>query len=191
MSSALDQRPLIVAVAGSNGAGKSTFYKSHLEPAGLRFINADVIAGELDMEPYTAARVAGSLRQELVNQGESFIFETVFSDPVGDKLVFLKEAVAQGYTVVLCFIGISSAEVSEERVAMRVSQGGHDVPTEKLISRFPRTLANLQSAIRDLPHVMVFDNDDLRSPFRKVAVFEHGRQIHLENPVPEWLRRIL
>ena len=191
MSSALDQRPLIVAVAGSNGAGKSTFYKSHLEPAGLRFINADVIAGELDMEPYTAARVAGSLRQELVNQGESFVFETVFSDPVGDKLVFLKEAVAQGYTVVLCFIGISSAEVSEERVAMRVSQGGHDVPTEKLISRFPRTLANLQSAIRDLPHVMVFDNDDLRSPFRKVAVFEHGRQIHLENPVPEWLRRIL
>lgn len=191
MSSALDQRPLIVAVAGSNGAGKSTFYKSHLEPAGLRFINADVIAGELDMEPYTAARVAGSLRQELVNQGESFVFETVFSDPVGDKLVFLKEAVAQGYTVVLCFIGISSAEVSEERVAMRVSQGGHDVPTEKLISRYPRTLANLQSAFRDLPHVIVFDNDDLRSPFRKVAVFEHGRQIHLENPVPEWLRRIL
>jgi predicted ABC-type ATPase len=191
MSSALDQRPLIVAVTGSNGAGKSTFYKSHLEPAGLRFINADVIAGELDMEPYTAARVAGSLRQELVNQGESFVFETVFSDPVGDKLVFLKEAVAQGYTVVLCFIGISSAEVSEERVAMRVSQSGHDVPTEKLISRYPRTLANLQSAIRDLPHVMVFDNGDLRSPFRKVAVFEHGRQIHLENPVPEWLRRIL
>jgi predicted ABC-type ATPase len=191
MSSPLDQRPLIVAVTGPNGAGKSTFYEAHLKPAGLRFVNADVIARELDMEPYAAARVAGALRQELVKQGESFVFETVFSDPVGDKLAFLKDAVEHGYAVVLCFIGISGPEVSEERVAMRVSQGGHDVPLEKLISRYPRTLANLQAAIRELPHVMIFDNDDLRSPFRKVAVFEHGKQIHSEKPLPEWLRWIL
>ncbi len=191
MKSPLDQRPLIVAVTGSNGAGKSTFYQAHLKPAGLRFVNADVIAAELDMEPYAAARVAGVLRQELVKQRESFVFETVFSDPAGEKLAFLKDAVEQGYTVVVCFIGISEAEVSEERVAMRVSQGGHDVPAEKLITRFPRTLSNLQSAIRDLPHVMVFDNDDLRSPFRKIAVFENGKQIRLEKPVPAWLRRIL
>lgn len=191
MSSPLDQRPLIVAITGPNGAGKSTFYQAHLKPAGLRFVNADVIAGELDMDPYAAARVAGALRQELVKQRESFVFETVFSDPVGDKLAFLKDAVVQGYTVVLCFIGISGPEVSDERVAMRVSQGGHDVPPEKLISRYPRTLTNLQSAIRDLPHVMVFDNDDLRSPFRKVAVFEDSKQIHFGKPVPKWLRGIL
>ncbi len=191
MSSPLGKRPLIVAITGPNGAGKSTFYQAHLKPAGLRFVNADVIAGELDMAPYAAARVAGALRQELVKQRESFVFETVFSDPAGDKLAFLKDAVVQGYTVVLCFIGISGPEVSDERVAMRVSQGGHDVPPEKLISRYPRTLANLKSAIRDLPHVMVFDNEDLRSPFRKVAVFEDGKQIHLEKPLPEWLRWIL
>jgi predicted ABC-type ATPase len=191
MTSPLDQRPVVVAVTGPNGAGKSTFYQAHLKPAGLRFINADVIAGELDMEPYAAARVAGALRQELLKQGESFVFETVFSDPVGDKLSFLKDAMAQGYTVVLCFVGISGPEVSEERVAMRVSQGGHDVPADKLISRYPRTLANLQCAIRDLPHVMIFDNNDLRRPYRKVAVFEQGKPIHLEKPVPKWLRRIL
>ena len=46
-----DQRPLIVALAGSNGAGKTTFYHAHLQPAGLRFINADVLARELDLEP--------------------------------------------------------------------------------------------------------------------------------------------
>jgi len=66
-----------------------------------------------------------------------------------------------------------------------------DVPVEKLISPYQRTLANLQSTIQDLPHVMAFDNVDLRSPFRKVAVFEHRKQIHLEKPVPKWLRRIL
>ncbi len=191
MSFPIDQRPFIVAVTGPNGAGKTTFYHSHFKPAGLRFINADVLAAELDMESYTAARVAGTLRNALVEQGESFVFETVFSDPVGDKLAFLKDAAARGYTVILCFIGISGPEVSEQRVAMRVSQGGHDVPADKLATRYPRTLANLQSAIRDLPHVWIFDNDDLREPFRKVAVFEKGRRTYVGKPVPSWLRQIL
>jgi predicted ABC-type ATPase len=189
--SPLDQRPLMVAVAGPNGAGKTTFYHAHLKPAGLRLVNADVLAGELDMDPYVAACVAASLRKELVDQGESFAFETVFSDPVGDKLAFLKAASQQGYTVVLCFIGISGPQISEQRVAMRVTQGGHDVPAEKLITRYPRTLTNLQGAIRDLPHVWVFDNNDLRTPFRKVAVFEQGRTSSLHKPLPAWLRQIL
>ena len=190
-ASPLDQRPLIVAVAGPNGAGKTTFYHAHLKPAGLRWVNADVLAGELDMEPYAAAAVAGKLRQELVDQHESFAFETVFSDPVGDKVAFLQAAARQGYTVVLCFIGISGPEVSEQRVAMRVTQGGHDVPADKLITRYPRTLGNLQAAIRDLPHVWIFDNDNLRSPFRKAAVFEQGRPVSLTKPVPKWLQQIL
>ncbi len=190
MSSALDQRPLVVAVTGPNGAGKTTFYHAHLKSAGLRFVNADVLANELEMESYAAARMAGNLRSALVEQGESFVFETVFSDPVGDKLGFLKNAVARGYTVILCFIGISGSEVSEQRVAMRVSQGGHDVPADKLITRYPRTLANLHAAIRELPNVWVFDNDDLRESFRNVAMFENGRRISQGKPIPKWLRRI-
>jgi len=63
--------------------------------------------------------------------------------------------------MVLCFIGIADVDRSEERVAMRLSQGGHDVPTDKLMARFPRSLANLKQAIRELPCVFVFDNDDL------------------------------
>lgn len=128
---------------------------------------------------------------ELVKQRESFVFETVFSDPVGDKLAFLKETMAAGYTVVLCFIGVSGPKTSEERVVMRVSQGGHDVPTDKLFARYPRTLANLKSAIRELPHVLIFDNDDLRTPFRRVAVFEHGQMIFRQAPLPRWLTKLL
>ncbi len=186
-----NRRPVIVVVAGSNGAGKTTFQHTHLQSAGLRFVNADVLAAELHLDPYGAARLADVIRRQLVEQRESFAFETVFSDPVGEKLTFLREAVASGYNVILCFIGISGPEVSEERVAMRVSQGGHDVPSDKLITRFPRTLANLRAAIRDLPHVLVFDHDDLRRPFRQVAVFEGGRQVSLGAPVPGWLRALL
>lgn len=187
----LDQHPILVAVAGPNGAGKTTFYHVHLRAAGLRFVNADEVAAELDINAYEAARVVTELRQELLRQRESFVFETVFSDPVGDKLAFLKTAAQSGYMVVLCFIGVSGPETSEQRVAMRVSQGGHDVPPEKLVSRFPRTMANLKAAIGELPYVLIFDNDDLAAAFRAVALVQNGRVIRLAKPVPRWLSGLL
>jgi predicted ABC-type ATPase len=191
MDPLLDRRPILVALAGPNGAGKTTFYFAHLQPAGLRLVNADVIARELGVDTYSAARLAGTIRAELLRQRESFVMETVFSDPVGDKLSFLKEAARAGYTVLLCFIGVSSPKVSEQRVAMRISQGGHDVPSEKLVARYPRILENLRAAINDLPHVWIFDNDDLRRPFRLVAVCESGRIERKEKRIPRWLDRIL
>ena len=68
-------------------------------------------------------------------------------------MAFLKLAAQKGYTAVMCFIGLADAGRSEERIAMRVSQGDHDVPAGKLAARFPRTLANLKQAIRQLPTV--------------------------------------
>jgi predicted ABC-type ATPase len=182
---------VIVALAGPNGAGKTTFYEAHLKASGLRFLNADILAGELGIDAYQGVEVAARLRKEFMSQGESFVFETVFSDPVGDKLAFLKQAAQEGYTVVMCFAGIADSERSEERVAMRVSQGGHDVPTSKLTARFPRTMANLKQAIRELRCVFVFDNDDLRTPFRLAAVFQNGRRAFLANSIPGWLESVL
>ncbi len=191
MTSPFDARPIVVAVAGPNGAGKTTFYEAHLRPAGLRFVNADELASELGVDAYEAAELAGRLRETLLDQGESFVFETVFSDPVGDEVAFLKDASARGYTVVLCFVGIDGPSVSEERVAMRLLQGGHDVPSKKLRERYPRTQRNLAIAIRELPHVLVYDNGDLRRPFRKVAEFKEGKVIELHSPLPRWLPRTI
>ncbi len=58
MTLLLDRRPITVALAGPNGAGKTTFHHAHLQAAGLRFVNADNIAGELKLEAYEAARIA-------------------------------------------------------------------------------------------------------------------------------------
>ncbi len=188
MPADFDARPIIVALAGPNGAGKSTYYHAHLARAGLRFVNADEIARELAIDSYQAAEVAEAIRGELCASRESFVFETVFSDPVGAKVAFLLDAVKSGYTVILCFIGLPAVETSEERVAMRVLQGGHDVPQVKLAARLPRILNNLERAIATLPHVLVYDNGDLRRPFRQVAEFENGRAIHLDEP-PSWCPR--
>jgi len=190
VTSPFDARPIIVALAGPNGAGKTTFYRAHLARAGLRFVNADELARELELDAYEAANVANNVREALVEQRESFVFETVFSDPVGGKLEFLKRVSALGYTVVLCFVGLASPELSDERVAMRVMQGGHDVPSEKLAARYPRTMENLRRAIRELPHVLVFDNSDLGRPFRKVAELMNGAPLEIPEPVPPWLRGV-
>jgi predicted ABC-type ATPase len=191
LTSPLDRRPIIVALAGPNGAGKSTFFDSHLARTGLRFVNADVLALSLGMDPYVAAKNADVLRRKLVELRESFIFETVFSDPAGDKLEFLKDTERAGYMVLLVFIGISGPEISDDRVAMRVLQGGHDVPANKIRERYPRVMHNLKRALVELSHVRVYDNGNLERPFRLVAIKESGHSIELYEPTPEWLRAIL
>jgi len=183
----LDRRPIIVALAGPNGAGKTTFYRTFLAECGLYFVNADIIAEELLVDPYRASRLAGIFRQQLIEQKVSFVFETVFSDPVGDKLGFLKEAETRGYTVVLFFIGIGSSEVSDQRVAIRVSKGGHDVPQGKLLERYPRVMQNLQRALVELSNVRVYDNDDLLNSYRLVAVREDRGNLEIFEPIPAWL----
>jgi predicted ABC-type ATPase len=147
----LERRPILLAVAGPNGAGKSTFYAVHLRPYGLRFVNADELALQLKLDSYKAAEVADRIRRELLARGESFAFETVFSDPVGEKVKFLREAERIGYTVELFFIGLDRAETTEERVAMRVAEGGHDVPHDKLMNRYARTMQNLKRSLGVVP----------------------------------------
>lgn len=166
-----DHRPTMIVLAGSNGAGKSTFYETHLASLGWPFVNADLLSKELSLDPYSAADLAKRRRAELVEQKASFIFETVFSDPVGEKVRFLEQASRSGYHVILIFIGICGSEASIQRVGMRVSQGGHSVPIEKLRSRYARTLENLKLAIRCLPQVRIFDNSNLSKPYEHVATF--------------------
>ena len=186
MKNLLDLRPIVVALAGQNGAGKTTFYKAYLKASGLRFVNADEIARDLRADAYAAARMADTLRRELLAEHESFIFETVFSDPVGDKIAFLKEAERSGYTVVLFFIGAKGPEISDERVAIRVLKGGHDVPADKLKERYPRVMKNLQRALLEISNVRVYDNSDLRDPYRLVATRENAQSIELYGETPEW-----
>ncbi|MEZ6124643.1 MAG: zeta toxin family protein [Planctomycetaceae bacterium] len=183
-----DDRPTIIALAGSNGAGKSTFYETQLASLDWPFVNADLLAKELKLDPYSAAELAKQRRAKLVEQKASFIFETVFSDPVGEKVRFLQDASESGYHVFLIFVAIRDPETSIQRVGMRVSQGGHDVPTEKLRSRHARTLTNLKLAIRCLPQVRIFDNSDLSKPYEHVATFVNGAPQLGLCLLSEWLR---
>jgi predicted ABC-type ATPase len=126
-----------------------------------------------------------------VSNEESFITETVFSDPVGAKLDFLRQAMTAGYEVQLHFIGISGADLSEARVLQRVAQGGHDVPSDRLERRFHQSLQNLAQALTFVPDVRVFDNSNIAHPFRLLLRAERGQITFQADPLPTWLCAVI
>jgi predicted ABC-type ATPase len=91
----------------------------------------------------------------------------------------------------LFFIGIGSPQISDERVAMRVSQGGHDVPPNKLVERYPRVMRNLQKALIGISNVRVYDNSELSDPYRLVALREDRGTVEFFKPIPDWLSALL
>lgn len=185
-------KPRLLMLAGPNGAGKSTFFRTFLADKGLPFINADQIAAELSLGAYEAAGVAEAIRVRLISERDSFVTETVLSDPIGAKVAFLKNAEVSGYDVTLIFIGLANPDLSAGRVNARVQAGGHDVPHDKILARYERTLRNLQRAIENLQQVIIYDNSSADEPYRFLAEFRHGQPHELtDGPVPGWARRFI
>jgi predicted ABC-type ATPase len=179
-------------LAGPNGAGKSTYYDAFLADSPLPFLNADLLAAEMKIDSFEAARILDATRARMIEDRLGFITETVFSDPHGAKLTMLRDALAAGYDVTLYYIGIASPELSERRVEQRTAAGGHDVPREKLASRYERSLANLREAITFVPTVEVFDNSLVEDPYRHIATFDDGALAWRDSAaLPTWTRGIV
>lgn len=188
--------PWLIVIAGPNGAGKSTFFDVFLRPRGFRFVNADWIERGLPGEDraqvaYRAAELAEIERRALVARGDTFVMETVFSDPAGAKLSFLRDARARGYRVAFVYIGLASAALSQARVLQRVAQGGHDVPDDRIRKRWPRSLANAREALRFVDAAWVLDNSDADHPFQVVATTRSGLPTMVLPAAPGWCRRLL
>lgn len=182
---------VLVVVAGPNGAGKTTFVETYLEPLGMRVVNPDAIAralfpGSPELAGYEAARAAEAVRADLIERSVSFCMETVFSDEKGAKLAFLEDARVRGYTVILIFIGLESSALSEARVIQRTEAGGHDVPGDKIIARFPRVFVNLEKALTFVDHAFLFDNSSADEPYRFVAELRNGRIVKRGDAHPHW-----
>lgn len=181
-------------LAGGNGAGKSTFYRLFLEPKGIKFVNADLIAREIVPEnpegaSYTAANFAGRLREDLLFRGVSFCFETVFSHV--SKIDFLANAKTRGYEIILVYIHLSCPELNVARVSQRVSEGGHSVPEDKIYSRIPRTMKNVSAALPLVDSARFLDNSTRENPYQQVVAINKGSVKPLVDPLPSWAEEIL
>jgi predicted ABC-type ATPase len=140
-------QPFLLMIAGPNGAGKTTLTR-WLRRRDIEFgeyINPDDIARELEgsyeARVARAQVVADRRRDQCIEAGRSFSFETVMSHP--SKVEILERARAFGFSVQLFFVGTDDPRTNIERVALRVAQGGHDVPEDRIVARWGRTMALL------------------------------------------------
>ena len=143
----------IVIIAGPNGAGKTTFAREFLpfEAECPVFINADLIAAGLSpFQPEAAAFRAGRVMLEEiathVAAGRSFAFETTLSGLTYARMIPAWRSA--GYRVKLLFLSLDSEEEAIARVAMRVRQGGHDIPPEVVRRRFVSGMRNFRDVYR-------------------------------------------
>lgn len=174
-------------VVGPNGAGKSTFAAITLAPLVPRsvFVNADEIAkrrwpDDPVTHAYDAARIAADTRAKLIEQGRSFIAETVFSHP--SKLDLIRAAHDAGY-VVAVHVMLIPEDLAVERVQRRVQHGGHDVPESKIRERHRRLWQLVADAIEIADTATIYDNSRRDGP-RIVAQLTAGTIIG----APSWPR---
>jgi len=155
----------MLVFGGPNGSGKSTL-TNHLIEAGVDFgeyINPDQIASALDApEPQRSKRaqeIADYHRERFLKSRATFSFETVMSHP--SKIDIMIRAVDAGYEVTLYFVCTSDPEINIRRVERRVSLGGHDVPRDRIVSRYWRSLNYLSHAALVARRTVLFDNSAL------------------------------
>jgi predicted ABC-type ATPase len=159
------KKPILIVIAGPNGSGKTSITSRILEHEWVEecvYINPDEIARDKFGDwnnvdaVLNAAKYAAQLREECLEKGESLIFETVLS--ANDKIDFIKKAKEKGYFVRLFFVGTDSPSINASRIALRVMEGGHDVPITKIISRYSKSIINCSVCAKLVDRVYVYDN---------------------------------
>jgi predicted ABC-type ATPase len=191
-------------LAGPNGAGKSSLYKAAcaegLIPADAEFVNADLHErdhlqhiADLQKRSEAARDWADSRRAQLLQAGASFLSETVFSHP--SKIELIAQAQALGYRVVLLVVCVDDPHILLARVRQRVSEGGHDVPAQRILDRYPRTVQNLKQAVKLADLAMLFHNPNIGKGLpaapQRVAVCRKGVVKQRVDALPAWVKRVL
>jgi predicted ABC-type ATPase len=203
------KRPLIFVLAGVNGAGKSSVGGAMLQEQGLTWFNPDAYARELMARSGVSKDIAdsdawaygkASLEGAIAN-GTNFAFETTLG---GDTIARLIGEAPTTHDVIMIFCGLDSVERHIERVKLRVRHGGHDIPEERIRTRWVSARRNLIALLPRLTRLQVFDNSQEAGPGadipEPVLVLEmkDGRVLHpkpddLEalQATPEWAKPIV
>lgn len=200
-------KPALIVIAGPNGSGKTETTKilrlRHDWADGLVEINPDNIAQEKFggwNDPgaiIEAARLADKMREECLAGKQGLLFETVLSIP--EKVDYIRRAKDAGYFIRLVYVSTESPEINALRIAWRVEQGGHDVPQDKIQSRYARSLKQAVAAARIADRAYFVDNShDVEDPadeINPITIFRtidgQVAKIYMEEQdFPHWTRDI-
>ena len=132
---------------------------------------------------YLASVLADAIRRELLDEGKTFTFETVMSSR--DKVDFMREARERGYRVYLYFVATKDPAINVNRVKIRVKQGGHPVPEDKIRERYVRSIDLLTEAAGIANRAYVFDNSG--DKHKLLVQLIDGESMEIEaGAMPRW-----
>ncbi|MGE5614048.1 MAG: zeta toxin family protein [Bacillota bacterium] len=188
----------LIFVVGPNGSGKSTIIVDFLLSPEIEYVCPDdffkqiVFEGTIEEKYKIAMEQCKEYRYQAVEQGKNLIVETVGSTQ--GKIDFVKFARSKGYYIQSIIITTRSPEINLRRIAKRVKEGGHDVPPEKVISRYYRMMNMLHTYI-DLSHnVAVLDNSiDEQYPKHILIKINNdmGNILLYSDNLPEWVDKYI
>ena len=175
--------PNLYIIAGCNGAGKTTASYTVL-PELLNcyeFVNADNIAAGIS--PFNAESVAlGAGRimlqriDELLKQKVDFAIETTLS--TRSYVSMIQKVQQNGYNVMLLYFWLKSPQMAMQRVAKRVSKGGHNIPEDVIIRRYYRGIKNLINLYIPISHTwLLVDNTSVEPVFVAQGGFQFETNI--------------
>jgi predicted ABC-type ATPase len=187
----LSESPVLSVIAGPNGSGKSTLTSSVWFEGNANLIDPDAIARDMNAaQPATAAIPAGRqaiLRcRALLASRLSFALETTLAGH--GAMTIMRRAKDTGYRTHLVYVALGDPELHVERVRLRVSQGGHDIPDVDIRRRYARSLMRAPEALRLADEAVVLDNSGLH-PLR-MLLLRAGRIVWAADVLPEWVRQL-
>lgn len=156
---------------------------------GIQFNKNRLLVEPTLMNSYVASICADFIRQRLLALGVSFTFETVMSHE--SKLLLIDQARSLGFRVYLYYIATEDPIINVSRVENRVRLGGHDVPREKILSRYHRSLELLLPAIEKTNRAYIFDNSS--GPEKTwIAEITDGSEVVIKSEsIPVWVETYL
>lgn len=169
-------------IGGVNGTGKSSLtgvLEAETKELG-RIIDVDKLNIKYG-DKLAGGKAAVKLITECIASGLSFTQETTLS---GHKTASTaQKAKAEGYTVRLYYVGLSSVDESLKRIANRVSKGGHDIPPLDVIRRFQTRYADIAAVLPFCDEAVFYDNEN---GFKVVAEYKNGALELIGASAPEW-----
>ena len=170
-------KPVVLVFAGPNGSGKSTI-AGKMQHHGV-YVNADDLKAEYSITDIEAAQQAEALRNKLVENKADFTFETVLS--TDRNLLLLQKAKENGYEIQCIYVLTCNADINIARVRGRVRDGGHDVPEEKIRSRYVKALELLPKIIDICDKILIYDNSVMPS-----LIFKKDENVIEYHPTEIW-----
>jgi len=146
------------------------------------FVSHNQLTINSRINSYLCADIAEFIRQQLLENGISFTYETVMSHK--NKIDFLEYALSRGYRVYLYYIATEAPEINIDRVSIRVRQNGHNVNPDKISGRYYRSLQLLKNAIKVSNRAYLWDNSGEAALL--FAEITDGIAVETFDKIPAW-----